>query len=143
MISSTQLFILFLICSLILLSSNSSISFLILYVNIIVSFPETSLILLLICIFISDSIHNIKFDVYHALSAVNKAFNIKSYFLSIIIFTKKPAKIKSYFLAFFSSFHTFATLAQAFLEDSLYFSLVSLADSVEFHVHSDDSMSGV
>jgi hypothetical protein len=50
---------------------------------------------------------------------------MKSYFLSIIIFTKKPAKSISYFLAFFSSFCVlFIPAAQRFMA-SLSFSETS------------------
>jgi hypothetical protein len=60
-----------------------------------------------------------------------------------MIFTKKPASKKSYFLAFFSSFPTLATFAQAFLAFSLTFSKASLETSAVCHAHSDDSISGV
>jgi hypothetical protein len=52
-----------------------------------------------------------KFEEYHKCIAGKRLSNIVSYFLSTIIFTKKPAKRKSYFLAFFSSFLVFETLA--------------------------------
>jgi hypothetical protein len=73
----------------------------------------------------------------------NKLSNKESYFLFIIIFTKKPANKKSYFLAFFSSFPIFATFAQAFFLDSLYFSLAFFAASADCQPHSDDSISGI
>jgi hypothetical protein len=104
---------------------------------------EKSLILLLICVFINDNIPNTKLEGYHALIVENRVSNIESYFLSTIILTKNQANKKSYFLAFFSSFHVFAILAQAFLLDSFCFSEASLLLSLDCQTHSDDSISGL
>jgi len=65
---------------------------------------ENSLILLLISIFIKDKIHKRKFEVNHSSIDLNKESSSISYFLLMIIFTRKLAKSKSCFLAFHSSF---------------------------------------
>jgi hypothetical protein len=68
------------------------------------SFDDDERIFSEISSYVRESIPKSKFEVNPLLRQVNNKSKIVSYFLSIIIFTKKPAKSISYFLAFFSSF---------------------------------------
>jgi hypothetical protein len=67
-------------------------------------FPVNDFIFSEISSWTRESIQSTKFEENHLSRQENNGLRIKSYCLSIIIFTKKPAKSISYFLAFFSSF---------------------------------------
>ena len=138
--SSIHKFILSFIGFLILLSSNSQISSN-LKSKLICSFHENSLILFETSKFIKDKIHKIKFELYQKSITLKIFSRTESYFLSIIIFTKKLANKKSYFLAFFSSFWVLAIQAEAFLIDSLNFSETSFTCSGELQGDSELSIS--
>jgi hypothetical protein len=84
--------------------------------------------------FISDNIQSKKFEVYHSSIALNRYSSNGSYFLFIIIFTKKFAKSKSCFLAFFSSFCVLFIHEEALFTASLNTSETSQTLSLEFQI---------
>ncbi|MGB2110562.1 MAG: hypothetical protein ACPHY8_01130 [Patescibacteria group bacterium] len=82
-----------------------------------------------------EIIHSNIFDEKPLFKQENRDSNTKSYFLSIIIFTKKPAKRISFLLAFCSSFLVLFIQAAHLLIDSCIFS----DTSAEFEDDSGDS----